>query len=160
MTKDKSNKRIPKIVPIPLDNIDIGDWNVRHRDITAGLDDLAASLDKYGQLQPISVFAKKGRFEIVIGQRRYLAAKQLRWSNILAMILPPGISKREAMILSLIENSQRRDLTIKDKEEACKYLLHELGSISAVARIRLLRDHCEEMAAILNCSQQIEGNGN
>jgi len=119
---------------IPLDAISIGDWNVRHRDITAGLDDLVASLNKYGQLQPIMVIAKDGRFEIVIGQRRYLAAKQLKWPTISATVLPPGTSKREARVLSFIENSQRVELTPADKEETCKFLLQELGSVSAVAK--------------------------
>lgn len=119
---------------IPLEAISIGEWNVRHGDITIGLDDLAASLDKYGQLQPILVYEKDGRYEIVVGQRRYLAAKLLKWPNITAIILPSGISRREATILSFIENAQRVELTPKDKEEACKFLLGELGSVSAVAR--------------------------
>lgn len=129
---DSSKKRTP--TDIPLDCISMGEWNVRHKDITAGLDDLTASMNKYGQLQPIMVFEKNGKYEIVIGQRRYLAAKQLRWSTISATILPPGVSKREAMILSFIENSQRVALTAMDKEEACKFLLQELGSVSKVAK--------------------------
>jgi len=122
------------LADISLDAISIGKWNVRHRDITAGLDDLAASLNKYGQLQPIIVFEKDGRYEIVVGQRRYLAAKQLKWPTIAATILPPSVSKREAILLSFIENTQRVDLTTQDKEEACKFLMDELGSVSAVAR--------------------------
>ena len=120
---------------IPLDSIvSIGDLNVRHKDITIGLDDLAASMTRYGQLQPIMVIKNDSGFEIVVGQRRYLAAKQLKWSTITATILQGRISKREATALSLIENSQRVALTPIDQEKACKFLFEELGSVSAVAK--------------------------
>ncbi len=129
---DSTRRRTP--VDIPLNATSIGDWNVRHSDIAAGLSDLAASLDKYGQLQPIMVIEKANKYEIVIGQRRYLAAKQLEWETISATILPPDTSKREATVLSFIENSQRVEIPALDKERTCKFLLDELGSVAAVAK--------------------------
>ena len=118
---------------LPLEDLDISEFNVRRREITADLDELAKSLDRYGLHQPIVVAPKGERFSVVVGQRRYLAAKQLRWGLIPALVLSQPPEKVQATVLSLSENIQRRDLSAQDKAEACLYLQEEFGSASAVA---------------------------
>ena len=118
---------------LPLEGLDISERNVRRREITADLDELAKSLDIYGLQQPILVAPKGDRFAIVIGQRRYLAAKQLGWDQIPALVLSKPLERVQATIFSFSENIQRRDLSAQDKAEACSYLREELGSVSAVA---------------------------
>lgn len=54
---------------IPLDQLEIGHWNVRRREITADLDELAYSMQAFGLQHPIVVQPKNGKFEIIIGQR-------------------------------------------------------------------------------------------
>lgn len=119
---------------VPLDKLDVSEANVRRRDVTGELDDLARSLDEIGLLSPIVVRPKSDRFEVVIGQRRYLAAKQLGWSRIAARVLPDATNDLEAKLLSLSENVQRRELVPSDKADACVYLLERLGTKAAVAR--------------------------
>ena len=118
---------------LPLSDMDISEFNVRRREITADLDELANSLDRYGLQQPIVVAPKGDRFEILVGQRRYLAAKQLGWEEIPALLLSQPLDRIEATIFSFSENIQRHDLSGRDKAAACKYLLDALGSIGAVA---------------------------
>lgn len=118
---------------IPLDKLDISEANVRRRDVTGDIDDLAQSLQEIGLLYPIVVKPKADRYEILIGQRRYLAAKQLGWDRMAARVLPETTGSVEARILSLSENVQRRDLTPRDKADACAYLLQQLGTRVAVA---------------------------
>ena len=118
---------------LPLSDMDISEFNVRRRDITSDLDELANSLDRYGLQQPIVVAPKGDRFEILVGQRRYLAAKRLGWSEIPALLLSQPLDRLEATVFSFSENIQRHDLSGRDKAAACKYLLDELGSIRAVA---------------------------
>ncbi len=119
---------------IPLAELDVSEFNVRRRDITADLDDLVKSLNDVGLYQPIVVAPKdNNRFTIVIGQRRYLAAKQLRWDMIPALVLSEPLEKVKATILSFGENVQRRELAPQDKSDACLYLRHALGSTGAVA---------------------------
>ena len=118
---------------LPIADLDISELNVRRREITADLDELAKSLDKYGQYQPIVVAPKGERFTIVIGQRRYLAAKQLGWDQISALVLTQMPERVEATLLSFSENIQRRDLPARDKADACTYLRGELGSVTNVA---------------------------
>ena len=120
---------------LPLEELDISEFNVRRREITADLDDLAKSIAKFGLHQPIVVTRKGERFAVLIGQRRYLAAKQLGMDQIPALILTHTPEQMRATVLSLSENVQRRDLSPRDKAEACVYLREQLGSVRDVAEI-------------------------
>lgn len=118
---------------VPMDKLEISESNVRHRDITADLDSLAHSMQTIGLQQPIVVQEKGESYEILIGQRRYLAAKQLRWNQIPARVVARHIDELEAKVLSFSENVQRRELSPRDKADACKYLLEKLGTVKEVA---------------------------
>ena len=118
---------------LPLEAIDISEFNVRRREITADLDELAKSLDRFGLHQPVVVAPKGNRFAVVVGQRRYLAAKQLGWDQMPALVLSQPIEQVQATLLSLSENIQRRDLSARDKSDAFLYLQKALGSVGAVA---------------------------
>jgi len=120
--------------PLPLTDVDLGRTNVRRREITADLDDLARSMEEIGQQQPIVVQPKDGRYEVLIGQRRYLAAKKLGLGTILALVPSEPFDATEAVLVSLSENVHRRDLEPADKAEAIAFLHQELGGVSAVAK--------------------------
>lgn len=79
---------------------------------------LAASMKGQGLLQPIEVFKKGARFEIVFGDRRFLAAQSLGWKKIRAKIIK-GDEKRVALDRA-IENLQRFNLS--PIEEAVQYI--------------------------------------
>ena len=119
--------------PIPIDQLDVSDLNVRRQNITADIDSMMASLKTFGLLQPIVVVPQGDRYSVVIGQRRYLAAKDLGWDTIPAFVSEP-LDRVKGTILSLSENTQRRDLSARDRAEACDYLVEEIGSISEVAQ--------------------------
>jgi ParB/RepB/Spo0J family partition protein len=118
---------------IPLDDLFVSDSNVRRSDVIADVDELAKNIEKQGLQQPIVVQpAAGGKYEILIGQRRYLAYKQLRSPTIPAKVIPHR-DPLMAKVLSFSENVQRRDLAPRDKAEACLYLLQELKTIRAVS---------------------------
>ncbi len=119
---------------LPLRELEIAEDNVRRNERTADLDELADSLDTLGLQQPIVVQRKGDKYEVVIGQRRFLAAKRLRWEHIDAKVLSEPLDELHAKIVSFSENAQRRDLTPRDKSDVCRYLLERLGSIRAVAK--------------------------
>jgi len=118
---------------LPLDELVISESNVRHRDITADIDELARSLATFGLKQPIVVQQKGNEYEIIIGQRRYLAAKQLGWQRIPAIIEITQLDEIQALAISFSENVQRRDLAPRDKADACVGLLQRFGTAKAVA---------------------------
>ena len=118
---------------IPLEDLEVSRSNVRRREITVDIEDLAHSLATLGLQQPVVVQPKGEKYEILIGQRRYLAAKHLGWESIDAKVLSQPLSELDAKVISFSENAQRRDLTPKDKAEICSFLMTQLGSVAAVA---------------------------
>ena len=118
---------------IPLDHIDIPARNVRRRDITADLDNLATSIATFGLQQPIVVMPKGDRYSVVIGQRRYLAFRHLQRDSIPAFVLNDSLDSTQVSLLSFSENIQRMDLSPGDKAATCSELLDSLGSVQKVA---------------------------
>ena len=89
--------------------------------------ELAESIRETGLLQPIILRPQNGRFEIIAGDRRYLAHKLLDRREIKAIV--KDVDDREMFIIRGIENIQRENLT--PSEEAAMYLLlHEEGGLN------------------------------
>ena len=126
--------RIVEYRDIPLDQLEIGMAQVRLGRVTERLDELALSIDKAGLLQPI-VVAPMGNdaYEIILGQRRFLAHQQLRRKTITCGVLDERISQIEAKAMSLTENLLRENMTRADLVDACQYLYKEYGTYQAVA---------------------------
>jgi ParB family chromosome partitioning protein len=76
---------------------------------------------------------KAGKYEILTGQRRYLAHKQLKRKTIRATVLAKRVDEATAKALSLTENLVRRDLHSRDLIDSCTALYKKYGSIAAVA---------------------------
>ncbi len=117
---------------IPLRKIDISQSNVRRANIDEDIDELAASIAEIGIQQPVVVFEKNSRFELIIGQRRYLASKEARLREIPAVITTIK-NQTEAIIKSFSENIHRLKLDYRDKMNVATDLLNKLGSVQAVA---------------------------
>jgi ParB family chromosome partitioning protein len=120
---------------IPLDQLVIGTSQVRTREVGKDIDELAESIKKLGLIQPILVAPAKeaGKYEIITGQRRFLAHKALGRTSIMASILGDKVNDTEAKIRSIAENLCRRDPNPKDYIDACTALFHKYGSVKAVA---------------------------
>jgi ParB/RepB/Spo0J family partition protein len=112
----------------------IGETNVRKSvgDIT----ELKLSIDEKGILQPLLVRPLKNKYEVVVGSRRYAAAKALGLKTVPAIIRP--MSDAEAVSLSLVENIQRADLELEEEAEGVLKLMKldpkRFGSIKPIAK--------------------------
>jgi len=108
---------------------------VRVRDVGKEIDELAASIRKVGLLEPILVAPgdKDGTYEILTGQRRFLAHQKLGMATIRAAIIPEPVDETTAKIISVTENLVRRDLNNKDLIDACTSLYRKYGSVRHVA---------------------------
>ncbi|WP_328992375.1 ParB/RepB/Spo0J family partition protein [Kribbella sp. NBC_01245] len=118
-----------------LDQLVLSPQQARTRDVEKGLDELVENIRVQGQLEPIIVSpASEGdRFEIVAGQRRWLALRRLGAATIHAAILDHRIDEVTAQAISVSENLVRRDLSGKDLISICTRLHHRYGSVKAVA---------------------------
>jgi len=128
--------KVLEIKRIPLDDILIGKGPIRMRNIARGISELAESIRVIGQLHPIIVCeaaAQPGKFEILTGQRRFLACKEIGKDDILAMILDRPITEEEAKVISLSESLQHQLLDLADYIDACTYLYNLYGDIKIIA---------------------------
>lgn len=105
---------------IELKDIVISDANVRKHDIDRDLQELANSIKRHGQLQPIVLNGEfdKPPYEIIIGQRRFLAIRDVLNCTTIRATFAGKISKTEATIRSLSENMVRSDLSYEDTANA------------------------------------------
>lgn len=89
--------------------------------------ELAESIREVGLIEPVLLRPLNGRFEMVAGDRRFLAHQILNLKEIKAIVRE--LDDRETVIIRAIENLQRVDLT--PSEEARFYLsLKEEGGLS------------------------------
>ena len=98
---------------IVVDKLYVSDINVRKTNI-AEITELANSIDVNGLINPITVRKDNDdKYEIIAGQRRYLAMKELHKHTIPCNIIIADDNKAEEM--SLIENLQKNNLSNCDK---------------------------------------------
>lgn len=121
---------------LPLAILTIGRGQIRLRDVSVGINELAQSIAKQGLLQPIVVApaGEEGKYEIILGQRRFLAHKELGHDTIVAQILDEKVGEIEAKVLSLTENMMRRDISRRDKIDVCTALYKKYGTMKDVAQ--------------------------
>jgi ParB family chromosome partitioning protein len=122
-----------EVKEIPLDDLVIGKGQVRTK-VGEGIDELAESIRVLGLLEPIVVSPadKAGKFEILTGQRRFLAHKKLKAKTILAVVRTDKIDENVAKGISVTENVMRVDLTKKELIDACTSLYRKYGSVKDV----------------------------
>jgi len=117
---------------LPLDKIDISVSNVRKSNLEEGIDELANSIREIGVQQPVVVCQKEDRYELLIGQRRFLACKKLGLREIPALITIVK-DETDATIKSFSENIHRLDLEYRDKMQVATELLNKFSSVNKVA---------------------------
>jgi ParB family chromosome partitioning protein len=122
---------------IPLGDLVIGKAQVRTRDPGKDIEQLAASIDKQGLLQPIVVCeaTQPGKWEILTGQRRFLAHKFLKRDVITAAVLDERVDEAEAKAISITENLIRRALSGAELIDGITFLYNKYGSAKAVHEV-------------------------
>ena len=92
----------------------------------AKMEELANSIKKNGIIQPIAVRPMKsevGKYEIVAGERRWLAAQKAGLHNIPVNVL--NLSDVESLEVAIVENIQRDDLNPIEEAKGYKRLSEE-----------------------------------
>jgi ParB family chromosome partitioning protein len=130
------NKETVEGIPLPAKGSDIFEkipvsaivpnpFQPRKEFTPESLSDLMKSISENGLIQPITV-RKVGveKYEIVSGERRWRAVKELRHTEIPAYILE--VASDELMLaMALIENLQREDLNAIEVANAYQRLMQE-----------------------------------
>ena len=116
------SERVFQIGSVPLEELVVSPFNVRKS--VGDLTDLQKSIQSMGLLQPIIVRSVEGKLEVVVGQRRFLACKNLGWNTIPAV--KREMTDRQALVLSLTENVQIDSIDPIDRAEGTKQLVTDL----------------------------------
>jgi len=91
----------------------------------ATIRELAGSVRERGVLQPVLLRPAGDGFQLVAGERRFLAAREAGFHTIPSIIRP--LTDREALLIALIENIQRENLNPMDEARAYYRLAMEYG---------------------------------
>ena len=102
------------VMSIEVPKLFVGKTNVRKSPGDVG--DLVDSVKEKGILEPVLVRPIGGRYELVVGSRRFEAAKVAGLKKIPAIVRP--MTDEEAIIVSLVENIQRRDIEPEEEYDA------------------------------------------
>ncbi len=114
------------LLTVPLDRLDANPRQPRRRFNEDGLEELARSIRKTGILQPLLVTRVGDRYRILAGERRARAARAAGLSEV-PVVVREGLQDRDHLLLALVENLQREDLTALEEAEAYHHLRGEFG---------------------------------
>ena len=92
------------------------------------LNELSSSIKENGVIQPIAVRPnkyEKGKFEIIAGERRWLAAQRAGLTEVPVIIL--NINDQKSLEIAILENVQRQDLNIIEEAKGYQRLVKEFG---------------------------------
>ncbi|MDP9291639.1 MAG: ParB/RepB/Spo0J family partition protein, partial [Verrucomicrobiota bacterium] len=108
---------LEKITPTPL--------QPRSEFPTDRLQELVDSIREHGVIQPLIVRRNRDQFELIAGERRWRAAREVGLAE--APVIVREASDQEVLELALIENLQREDLNPMEESIAFTRLAREFG---------------------------------
>lgn len=118
---------------ISPNDVKVGDFRVRTSMNSEKLEDLKRSMSRRQLLAPIVVRKKADGYELIAGERRLIASKELGLTEIPAIIRE--ISDEDSVLIEMgIENIQREDLSFYEKGRWVKALLDKGWLITALAQ--------------------------
>ena len=89
------------------------------------LEELVASIQRVGILEPLLVRRAASGYQIVSGERRYRAARAAELEEVPCIVL--DVDDARALEIALIENLQRQDLSAFEESEALQALVDQFG---------------------------------
>src|SRR5215472_515939 len=123
---------------LDINQIDSNPDQPRTRFDQASLEKLAQSIRENGIVQPVLVRRRRGRFELVAGERRWRAAREAGLARIPAVVR--DVPDDKLLELALVENIQRDDLNAIEEAWAYKKLIDEAGLTQELVAQRVGRD--------------------
>ncbi|HMC29972.1 MAG TPA: ParB/RepB/Spo0J family partition protein [Candidatus Angelobacter sp.] len=111
---------------ISVELIDPNPYQTRRQINEAALVELAESIRANGVVQPVILRPGiNGRFQLVAGERRWLASKRAGKATVPAVVRQ--VSNEQAMQITIIENLQREDLNPMEQARAFERLSREFN---------------------------------
>ncbi|MCG6229831.1 ParB/RepB/Spo0J family partition protein [Vibrio furnissii] len=112
-----------ELTDLVITNLKPGMYQPRKDMSPEALEELAASIQSQGIIQPIVVRPALGGYEIIAGERRWRAARQAGLKQVPCLV--KRVDDRAAIAMALIENIQREDLNVIEEAQALERLQDE-----------------------------------
>jgi ParB family chromosome partitioning protein len=121
------------------------------------LDELAASIQEVGLLQPVVVRqVMPGRYELIMGERRWRACQRAGLEHISAIVR--GTTDDEMLREALMENLHREQLNPLDEAAAYQQLLDDFGAThdELAHKVGRSRSHISNTIRLLNLPPAVQ----
>ncbi|HFK7019149.1 Chromosome-partitioning protein Spo0J [Listeria monocytogenes] len=120
------------------------------------INELRDSIKIHGVLQPVILRNTDKGYEIVVGERRYRAAKEAKLKEIPAVVR--DLTEEEMMELSVIENLQREDLSPLEEAESYQFLMKKLSLTQAklAERVGKSRPYIANFVRLLTLPEEVQ----
>jgi ParB family transcriptional regulator, chromosome partitioning protein len=116
----------PELAHVPVEQIHRNPSQPRREFDTESVSGLAASIRAQGLIQPVVVRPRvHGGYELIAGERRWRAALEAGLSTVPAVIREAD--DRDTLLLGLVENVAREDLSPIEEARAFAVLIDEFG---------------------------------
>jgi len=123
-TKSQSISVEGDLAEIAVSDLKPGVYQPRKEMSEEALEELSASIQSQGIIQPIVVRPiESGGYEIIAGERRWRAARQAGLKQVPCVV--KNVQDRAAIAMALIENIQREDLNVIEEAQALERLQDE-----------------------------------
>lgn len=113
------------VLYIDINDIKPNTMQPRQSFSSESIEDLAASIETYGVIQPILLQAGAKGYELVAGERRWRAARKAGLKTIPAIIRK--VTSEENALIAIIENMQREDLNPVEEATAYRNIIRKYG---------------------------------
>tara|TARA_A100001011_G_scaffold400597_1_gene516691 strand:- start:4707 stop:5552 length:846 start_codon:yes stop_codon:yes gene_type:complete len=126
--EDKSNLSDININSLPIGDLQRNKYQPRSIFDETKLNELSSSIKANGIIQPIAVRPNKyvkGKFEIIAGERRWIAAQRAGLNKVPVIVL--DIDDQKSLEIAIVENIQRQDLNIIEQAKGYQRLVKEFG---------------------------------
>ena len=124
----KSESNQTQTNKIPIADLERNKYQPRTIFDEEKLSELSSSIKENGVIQPIAVRPNKyepGKFEIVAGERRWLAAQKAGLNEVPVVVL--NIDDQKSLEIAIVENVQRQDLNVVEEARGYQKLIKEFG---------------------------------
>ncbi len=141
---------------VPIDRIAHNPSQPRTTFDPLELAQLAESIAAHGLLQPIVVRCVENGYELVAGERRLRAAKELQWTEVPVQIVKAD--PRESAEFAIVENLHRKDLDPLEKALSFQRYLetYESTQEELARRLKIDRSTISNLIRLLELPEEVQ----
>jgi ParB family chromosome partitioning protein len=145
-----------RVFALALDTIDANPLQPRKAFDDDKLRQLSQSIKENGVLQPVVVRRRGSRYELIMGERRFQAARLAGSESVPAIV--KEVRDADALRLALVENIQREDLNAIEVANAYRQLIASFGLSQSDVSQLVGRDRSSvaNTLRLLNLSDEVQ----